>query len=109
MGSWRPDVLRDLIPENRRRVYDVRKVIKAMADKDSFWNCVPNLVPAWRPVLFAIEGHPFGSLPITAATWVAIEAEGADKAARLMQICNVTQSPGPVIDRYSRLYGWTGY
>ncbi len=87
-------VLRDLIPENRRRVYDVRKVIKAMADKDSFLELRPKFGPGMVTGLLRIEGHPFGVIANNCRHMGgAIEAEGADKAARLMQICNVHNLP----------------
>lgn len=88
------NVLRDLIPENRRRVYDVRKVIKAMADKDSFLELRPKFGPGMVTGFVRIEGHPFGLIANNCRHMGgAIEAEGADKAARLMQLCNVHNLP----------------
>lgn len=87
-------LLRDLIPENRRRVYDVRKIIKAMADKDSFLELRPNFGPGIITGLIRIEGKPFGIIANNCRHMGgAIEAEGADKAARLMQLCNVHGLP----------------
>ncbi len=87
-------VLRDLIPTNRRRVYDVRKVIKAMADTDSFLELRPNFGPGMITGLIRIEGKPFGLIANNCGHMAgAIEAEGADKAARLMQLCDVHGLP----------------
>ena len=53
-------ILRRLIPENRRRVYDVRTVIKALADTDSFLELRPKFGPGMVTGLMRIEGKPFG-------------------------------------------------
>lgn len=87
-------LLRDLIPENRRRVYDVRKVIKTLADKGSFLELRPLFGPGMVTGLIRIEGRPFGLMANNCMhTAGAIEAEDADKAARLMQLCNAHGLP----------------
>jgi acetyl-CoA carboxylase carboxyltransferase component len=87
-------LLRDLIPENRRRVYDVRKVIKALADKGSFLELRPQFGPGMVTGLIRIEGRPFGLIANNCMhTAGAIEAEDADKAARLMQLCDAHGLP----------------
>jgi acetyl-CoA carboxylase carboxyltransferase component len=86
--------LRDMIPENRRRAYNVRAVIKALADTDSFLELRPRFGPSMITGLIRIEGRPLGVIannPMQMAG--AIEAEGADKAARLMQLCNLHGLP----------------
>jgi len=86
--------LRRLIPEQRRRVYDVRTVIKAIADTDSFLELRPKFGPGIITGLIRIEGRPFGVMANNCKHMAgAIEAEGADKAARLMQLCNVHGLP----------------
>jgi acetyl-CoA carboxylase carboxyltransferase component len=87
-------VLRGLIPENRRRVYDVRVVIKALADQDSFLELRPLFGPGIITGLIRIEGRPFGLIANNCMHMAgAIEAEGADKAARFMQLCNAHGLP----------------
>jgi acetyl-CoA carboxylase carboxyltransferase component len=86
--------LRDLIPENRKRAYNVRTVIKALADTDSFLELRPKFGPGMVTGLLRIEGRPFGVIANNCMHMAgAIEAEGADKAARLMQLCNVHGLP----------------
>ena len=86
--------LRDLIPENRKRVYDIRTVIKALADTDSFLELRPRFGPGMITGFLKIEGRPFGVIANNCMHMAgAIEAEGADKAARLMQICNAHGLP----------------
>ncbi len=95
--SWEagnPLKLRDLIPESRKRAYNVRTVIKAVADTDSFMELRPKFGPGMVTGLLRIEGRPFGVIANNSMHMAgAIEAEGADKAARLMQLCNVHGLP----------------
>jgi acetyl-CoA carboxylase carboxyltransferase component len=86
--------LRGLIPENRKRVYEVRKVIKALADKDSFLELRPQFGLCMITGLLKIEGRPFGVIANNCMHMAgAIEADGADKVARLMQLCNAHALP----------------
>ena len=86
--------LRRLIPEQRRRVYDVRTVIKTIADTDSFLELRPKFGPGIITGFIRIAGRPFGIMANNCKHMAgAIEAEGADKAARLMQLCNAHGLP----------------
>lgn len=86
--------LRDIIPENRKRAYNVRSVIKALADTDSFLELRPKFGPGMITGFIRIEGKPFGLMANNCMHMAgAIEAEGADKAARLMQICEAHGLP----------------
>lgn len=87
-------LLRTLIPEQSRRAYHVRKVIKAVADVNSFLEMRPKFGPSMVTGFLRIEGRPFGVIANNCMHMAgAIEAEGADKAARLMQLCNVHGLP----------------
>ncbi len=86
--------LRKLIPENRRRAYDVRVVIRALADTDSFLELRPKFGQCMVTGFIRIEGRPFGLIANNCMHMAgAIEAEGSDKAARLMQICEAHNLP----------------
>ena len=86
--------LRDLIPENNKRAYNARNVIKALADTDSFLELRPKFGPGMITGFIRIEGKPFGLIANNCMHMAgAIEAEGADKAARLMQICQAHGLP----------------
>jgi acetyl-CoA carboxylase carboxyltransferase component len=87
-------LLRSMIPEQRRYVYDVRAIIKTIADTDSFLELRPKFGPGMITGFIRIEGKPFGVIANNCQHQAgAIEAEGADKAARLMQLCNVHGLP----------------
>jgi acetyl-CoA carboxylase carboxyltransferase component len=86
--------LRRLVPEQRRRVYDIRTLIRTVADTDSFLEMRPQFGPGLITGLIRIEGRPFGVMANNCKHMAgAIEAEGADKAARLMQLCNAHGLP----------------
>ena len=87
-------LLRNMIPEQRRYVYDVRAIIKTIVDIDSFLELRPKFGPEMVTGLIRIEGKPFGIIANNCKHQAgAIEAEGADKAARLMQLCNAHGLP----------------
>lgn len=82
-------LLRHLVPENRRRVYDVRKVIDTLADTGSVLELRPNWGVGMITALARIDGRPIGIIannPMHLGG--AIDSPGADKAARFMQLCD---------------------
>ncbi|MBN1381073.1 MAG: biotin carboxylase [Deltaproteobacteria bacterium] len=86
--------LRKIVPENRRRVYDVRAVIRGIADTDSFLELRPDFSPGIITGLIRIEGRAFGVIANNCKHQAgAIEAEGADKAVHHMQLCNAHGLP----------------
>ncbi len=86
--------LRTIIPENRRRTYDIKKVIECIADRDSFLQLRPDYGMGIITGFMRIEGKPFGVMANNCQYMAgAIEAEDADNAARLMQLCNVHGLP----------------
>src|SRR3954470_4110932 len=87
-------LLRNVIPENRLRVYDVHQVINTMADTDSVLELRPKFGIGIVTALVRIEGRPLGVIannPIHLGG--AIDSEGADKAARFMQLCDAYDVP----------------
>jgi acetyl/propionyl-CoA carboxylase alpha subunit/acetyl-CoA carboxylase carboxyltransferase component len=97
VADWRAadqKALRHLIPENRLRIYDIRKVIAALADSESVLELRPEFAPGMITALVRIEGHPFGLIannPMHLAG--AIDAPCADKAARFLQLCDAFGLP----------------
>jgi acetyl-CoA carboxylase carboxyltransferase component len=53
-------ILRHLIPENRLRVYDIREIIKHMADTDSVLELRPKYGLGMITAFIRIEGRPMG-------------------------------------------------
>jgi acetyl-CoA carboxylase carboxyltransferase component len=86
--------LRDLIPENRRQVYDVRTVVDALADTGSVLELRRDFGVGMVTAFARIEGRPVGIVannPLHLAG--AIDADGADKAARFLQLCDAYDVP----------------
>ncbi|MDG1960010.1 MAG: carboxyl transferase domain-containing protein [Candidatus Binatia bacterium] len=86
--------LRHLIPENRLRIYDVREVIDGIADTDSVLELRREFGPGMVTAFARVEGRPLGIVannPVHLAG--AIDADGADKAARFLQLCDAFDLP----------------
>ena len=95
--DWRsPDqeLLRDVVPPDRRRVYDVRRVVDLLADEGSVLELRPSFAPGMVTALARVEGRAVGVIannPMHLAG--AIDAANADKAARFMQLCEAFGLP----------------
>ncbi len=97
IDEWEaPDqrVLRHLVPENRKRVYDMRDVIEQLADVDSVLELRPNWGPGAITCLARIEGRPIGIVANNPHHLAgAIDATAGDKGARFMQLCDAHDIP----------------
>ena len=97
LSGWEPpdeQRLRALIPERRRRAYDVRSVIEGLADPGSVTALRERFAPGMATALVRIEGRAVGVIannPLHLAG--AITSEGADKAARFMSLCDAFSIP----------------
>ncbi len=81
--------LRGMVPENRLRVYDVRKVIDTMADTDSVLELRRHFGVGIVTAFIRIEGQPMGVIANNPQhLGGAIDSDGSDKAARFMQLCD---------------------
>jgi len=95
--SWQaPDTLalRDVVPENRLRVYDTRAAMAGIADLDSLVELRSGFGVGVHTALARIEGRPVGMLasnPLHLSG--AIDADAADKAARFLQLCDAHGLP----------------
>ncbi len=86
--------LRQVIPENRLRVYDIRKVIELLADDGSVLELRRQFAPGLITALIRIEGKPFGLIANNPAhLGGAIDAVAGDKAARFLQLCEAHDLP----------------
>jgi acetyl-CoA carboxylase carboxyltransferase component len=86
--------MRRIVPENRLRVYDIREVIKTLADRDSVLEIRKDFGVGMVTALIRVEGRPVGVIannPMHLGG--AIDADGADNGARFMQICDAFDIP----------------
>jgi acetyl/propionyl-CoA carboxylase alpha subunit/acetyl-CoA carboxylase carboxyltransferase component len=87
-------LLRAAVPENRRRGYDVRAVLDTLADTGSVLELRPRFGTGMVTALTRIEGRPVGVVANNPRhLGGAIDADGADKAARFMQLCDAFDLP----------------
>ena len=89
-----PNRMRDVVPENRLRVYDVRTAIDAIADDGSVLEIREQFGVGMVTALIRVEGRPIGVIANNPTHLAgAIDADGADKAARFMQLCDAHDVP----------------
>jgi acetyl-CoA carboxylase carboxyltransferase component len=97
VSDWvAPDAqaLRDVVPENRLRVYDARAALTGLADQGSVLELRTGFGLGIHTALARIEGWPVGILANNPQhLGGAIDADAADKAARFMQLCNAHGLP----------------
>ena len=86
--------LRDVVPENRLRVYDTRTAMAGLVDEGSLLLLRTGFGAGIHTALARIEGRPVGLLANNPQhLGGAIDADAADKGARFMQLCNAHGLP----------------
>jgi acetyl/propionyl-CoA carboxylase alpha subunit/acetyl-CoA carboxylase carboxyltransferase component len=87
-------LLRTVVPEHRLRVYEMRRAIALLADTGSVLDLRPNFAPGMITALARVEGRPLGIIANDPRHLAgAIDSDGADKAARFMQLCDAFGLP----------------
>ncbi|MEH3099393.1 acetyl-CoA carboxylase family protein [Sphingomonas adhaesiva] len=82
-------LLRHVVPENRLRVFDVRAAITGLVDTGTFIELRGGFAPGMVTGLARIDGRAVGILANDCRHLSgAIDSDGADKAARFMQLCD---------------------
>ena len=86
--------LRSSVPENRLRVYEVRTVIETLVDTGSFQELRQAFAPGLITGLIRMEGRPMGLIANDPRyLGGAVDCDGADKASRLLQLCDAFDLP----------------
>jgi acetyl/propionyl-CoA carboxylase alpha subunit len=86
--------LRHAIPENRLRVYDIRKVVELLCDDGSVLELRAAFGLGVVTALARIEGRPVGVIANNPAhLGGAVDSDAADKASRFMQLCDSFDIP----------------
>jgi acetyl-CoA carboxylase carboxyltransferase component len=87
-------LLRSVVPENRLRAYDIRQVVETLADTGSVLELRRHFGLGMVTALARMEGRPIGIIANNPThLGGAIDADGADKAARFMQLCDAFDIP----------------
>lgn len=86
--------LRSVIPLNRVKSYDVRSVIEILFDVDSVLELRSSFGLGMITALARVNGEPIGVIANNPHHLAgAIDSDGADKAARFMQLCDAFNIP----------------
>ena len=86
--------LRHIVPENRLRLYDMRKVIEVLADEHSVLEIREKFGIGIITALIRVEGRPVGVIANNPHHLSgAIDSDGADKGARFLKLCDAFDLP----------------
>ncbi|MFM8265059.1 MAG: carboxyl transferase domain-containing protein, partial [Acidimicrobiia bacterium] len=86
--------LRDVIPAQRTRVYDMRRVVDALVDQDSLLELRRDFALGAVTALARVHGRAVGVIAnIPAHLGGAIDADAADKFSRFVQLCDAHDLP----------------
>jgi acetyl-CoA carboxylase carboxyltransferase component len=87
-------LLRHVIPEQRKRSYEVRRVLDGLCDEGSVLELREGFGIGMVTALTRIEGKPLGVIANDPShLGGAIDADASDKAARFLQLCDVFGLP----------------
>jgi acetyl-CoA carboxylase carboxyltransferase component len=96
-GQWScvdQSTLRDVIPDDRKRSYDVRAVVHALFDTGSVLELRRDFGLGMVTALARVEGRAVGVVANNPHHLAgAIDSDGADKAARFLQLCDAFDLP----------------
>ena len=86
--------LRQIVPENRVRLYDMREIIHTVADEGSVLEIREKFGIGVITAFIRIEGKPMGVIANNPHHLAgAIDSDGADKGARFLQLCDAFDIP----------------
>jgi acetyl-CoA carboxylase carboxyltransferase component len=87
-------LLRNIVPERRRQIYDVRRVLDGLFDEDSMLELRRGFGAGIVTALARVDGRALGVVANQPPhLGGAIDADGADKAARFMALCDAFELP----------------
>jgi methylmalonyl-CoA decarboxylase subunit alpha len=88
------EALTDFIPDNPKKVYDMRKLIALIVDHKEFFEIKPGFARNMATGFARLNGKPVGIVannPMFLAS--AIDCDAADKAARFIRTCDCFNIP----------------
>ncbi|MFP2932394.1 carboxyl transferase domain-containing protein [Pyxidicoccus sp. 3LG] len=92
--GWSDPELAQLVPERRRRAYDMRHVLRRLVDDGDFLELRPGVGRGLITALARLDGMPVGviaSQPLYQAG--SLEPDACDKATRLVCLCDAFGLP----------------
>ena len=104
-----------IVPENRLRIYEMRDVIRTLADEGSILELRRDFGRTLVTALIRLEGRTVGVIANDPKHLSgAIDCDGSDKGARFMQLCdsfdipivNLCDTPGIMVGPEARRRRW---
>lgn len=93
-AEYAPSKLKGILPEMPQRAYDMREVIKVLADKETFFEIKKEYAKEILTGFARLEGQTIGIVANQPSVKGGVLfAESANKAARFIQICNAYRIP----------------
>jgi acetyl-CoA carboxylase carboxyltransferase component len=90
----RDEPLLSLIPRNRRRGYDPRKMLSHIVDRGSFFEIAPKYGPSLVTGLARLDGYPVGVVANDPAhVGGALTAAGSEKMTKFADLCDTFHLP----------------
>lgn len=90
----RDEALLEIVPANRRRSYDMRKLVKMVVDRDSLFEIQPTFARSLIVGLARLDGYAVGIIannPMVNAG--SIDAKAARKQTRFIDLCDTFHIP----------------
>ena len=90
----RAEELLEIIPRDRRKVYAMRKIVKAIFDRDSFFEMTKGYGRNQITGLARLAGRPVGVIANDPHFYAgSMDAEGAQKLRRFVEFCDTFHLP----------------
>jgi len=90
----RADELLEIVPRDRRKVYAMRKIVKAIFDRDSFFEMTKGFGRSQITGLARLAGRPVGLVANDPHFYAgSMDAEGAQKLRRFVEFCDTFHLP----------------
>lgn len=90
----REEWLLDAIPRDRKRVYDARRIVRAIVDQDSFFEIGQYWGRSVVAGLARLDGHPVGVIANDPKFYGGgLNAAASEKAVRIIDLCNTFNLP----------------
>lgn len=113
----REDELASIVPREKRRIYDIKKILKAVFDKDSLFEISPYYGRSQITMLGRLNGYSVGILANDPKFFGgAMTLESGQKFTRFVDLCdtfnipiiNFMDQPGTLVGRDAELKGTVG-
>jgi acetyl-CoA carboxylase carboxyltransferase component len=90
----RDDELLDIVPDNPRQAYDVKKVVARIVDDARYFELKPKWARNIVTALARIDGRPVGIVANNPMYYGGVlDVNSADKAARFVNLCDAFEIP----------------